>query len=173
MSHVDNRSPGQMLPQHPCRRWWWFAAGLALSPVLALVIGACFYSLPDELKTGRTEESLRIEDRNGHLLREVRTSSGALSQWVPLAKIPPILPRMLVAVEDRRFYYHPGVDPVSVLRAAIHDAWRLRVVSGGSTLTMQLARNLRPHRRSLWGKCLEMALALRIEASLSKARIVE
>jgi penicillin-binding protein 1C len=87
--------------------------------------------------------------------------------------MPPLLPRLLVAVEDRRFYYHPGVDPFSVLRAAAGNAWRLRVVSGASTITMQLARSVRPHRRSLWGKFTEMALALRIESSLPKARILE
>ena len=140
---------------------------------MALLIGACFSSLPPELRAQQSEQSLRVEDRDGRLLREVRTKSGALSKWVPLSAMPTALPKMLVAVEDRRFYYHPGVDPVAVLRALVHDVWRLRVVSGASTITMQLARALKPHRRNLWGKCQEMALALRIEASLPKARILE
>lgn len=163
----------RVLPWRQPKRWLWLAGGALLTPVLALVLGACFCPLPTELQTGQAERSLRIEDRDGRLLREVRSSSGALSQWVPLARMPARLPRLLIAVEDRRFYYHPGVDPISVLRAAVHDAWKLRVVSGASTLTMQLARSLRPHRRNVWGKCVEMALALRIEASLSKSRILE
>jgi len=148
-------------------------AGLILLPTLALIIGACFTSLPLELRTPQAEQSLRVEDRNGRLLREVRTADGARSKWVPLSAMPAVLPKMLIAVEDRRFYFHLGVDPLSVLRAAVHDAWRLHVVSGASTLSMQLARAVRPHRRNLWGKCQEMALALRIEASLSKSRILE
>jgi penicillin-binding protein 1C len=158
------------------RRYRWLLGGLAgllLLLAFALIIGACFTSLPLELRTPQAEQSLRVEDRNGRLLREVRTADGARSKWVALSAMPAVLPKMLIAVEDRRFYFHPGVDPVSVLRAAVHDAWRLRVVSGASTLTMQLARAVRPHRRNLWGKCQEMALALRIEASLSKSRILE
>jgi penicillin-binding protein 1C len=155
------------------RRWWAVAIVLALSPVAALFVTAFFTSLPSELRTPEPQQSLRVEDRDGHLLRQVRTSNGALAQWVPLSEMSPTLPRLLVAVEDRRFYYHPGVDPIAVLRAAAGNTWRLRVFSGASTITMQLARNLQPHQRSAWGKWLEMALALRIELSLSKARILE
>lgn len=159
------------------RRAWshrrWTAAALLLLPFLALLIATALSPLPDELRARRTEQSLRIEDRSGALLREVRNSRGALSHWVPLESMPPLLPRLLVAVEDRRFFYHPGVDPIAVLRALVQNVWTLRTVSGASTLTMQLARNLRPHPRSLWGKWGEMALALRIEASLPKARILE
>jgi penicillin-binding protein 1C len=159
--------------KHKPPRWWLLAAGLMLLPIAALLVGACFCSLPPELRAQQSEQSLRVEDRDGRLLREVRTRSGALSKWVPLSAMPAALPKMLVAVEDRRFYYHPGVDPIATLRALVHDVWRLRVVSGASTITMQLARALRPHRRNLWGKCAEMALALRIEASLPKARVLE
>lgn len=78
-----------------------------------------------------------------------------------------------IAAEDRRFYSHIGIDLVAVLRASLANAWHRRIVSGASTLTMQLARTLAPHRRSFWGKFTEAALALRIEASLSKDQILE
>jgi penicillin-binding protein 1C len=158
------------------RRLFWvlasiFAAFLILP--LSLVTTACFLKLPAALKEGPPEHSIRIEDCNGHLLREVRSKTGALSQWVPLSALPPSLPRALVAVEDRRFFSHKGVDPVAVLRAAAQAMLQRRIVSGASTLTMQLARSLQPHRRSFWAKYREMALALRIEASVSKRRILE
>ena len=79
----------------------------------------------------------------------------------------------LLAAEDRNFYHHYGVDLVAVARAMLSNATHLRVVSGASTITMQLARTLRPHAHSVWGKLQEAALALRIEASFSKAEILE
>ncbi len=147
--------------------------GALLLPPLALAITACFVALPPELVEKPPAQSIRIEDRDGHLLREVRSDTGALAKWVPLSALPPILPKALVAIEDRRFYLHPGVDPLAVLRATLQAIAHRRVISGASTLTMQLARALRPHKRNLWGKYQEMALALRIEASISKHRIVE
>jgi penicillin-binding protein 1C len=144
-----------------------------LLPPLGLVTTACFVGLPEELLERPPEQSIRIEDRDGHLLREVRSDTGALAKWVPLSALPPILPKALVAIEDRRFFLHPGVDPLAVLRATLQLIVHRRVISGASTLTMQLARALRPHRRNVWGKYREMALALRIEASISKNRILE
>jgi penicillin-binding protein 1C len=79
----------------------------------------------------------------------------------------------VLAAEDRRFYSHPGIDALAVGRALASDVVHRRIVSGASTLTMQLARTLRPHPRSFSGKLSEAALALRIEAALSKDRILE
>ena len=152
------------------------AIGVALLcalPPLALLVAACFQRLPAELSTRPPEQSTRVEDRDGNLLREVRSATGAVSQWVPLASMPAELPKALVATEDHRFALHPGVDPLAALRAGLQAIVHRRIVSGASTLTMQLARALRPHRRTLGGKFVEMALALRIEASLSKRRILE
>ena len=157
------------------RKWnkWWLLAVVFCAPIFLLLVGASLTPLPRELRDHVAEQSIRVEDRNGDLLREVRSKGGALSSWLALSDLPATLPRALVAVEDRRFYYHPGIDPLATARALLHDVWRLRVVSGASTITMQLARTLRPHRRNLWGKWQEMQLALRIEASLSKHRILE
>ncbi len=79
----------------------------------------------------------------------------------------------LLAAEDARFYDHPGVDAWALVRAAALDLWNRRIVSGASTITMQLARLVRPHPRTLRGKLGEMALALRIEWSLGKDEILE
>ncbi|MBN2194871.1 MAG: penicillin-binding protein 1C [Polyangiaceae bacterium] len=146
---------------------------VALLPPLLLVITAVGTSLPPELVAAVPEQSLRVEDREGRLLREVRTQGGELLRWVPLSAMPELLPRAVVAVEDRRFHAHPGVDPAAVVRAAGQCVRHRRWVSGASTLTMQLARRLRPHPRNLRGKWGEMALALRIEFSVPKPRILE
>lgn len=157
-------------------RWRWFVlsiVGLLLSPVLTLCVSAALTELPAQLSERAPEQSLRVQDRDGNLLREVRTADGELSRWVSLDEVPPFFIDALVAVEDRRFYDHLGVDPLAVVRAAGQWIWHRRVISGASTLSMQLARNLRPRERTVFGKFCEMALALRIEASLSKREILE
>ena len=103
-----------------------------------------------------------------------RTAHARERRWTPLGEHGRRHgARGALAAEDRRFYQHAGVDPVSLVRAAFLAMSHGRVVSGASTLTMQLARTVRPHRRNVWGKLREMALAVRIEWSLSKERILE
>ena len=80
---------------------------------------------------------------------------------------------MLTAYEDRRFARHPGVDPLAVARALSQWAASGKVVSGASTLTMQVARLLEPRPRTLRAKLLEMLRALQLEAHLSKEEILE
>ena len=93
---------------------------------------------------------------------------------VPLTAIAPDLQRAIVAVEDRRFFRHPGIDPIGVARAAVRDVRHGSVVEGGSTLTQQLARTLfLSNARTPGRKAKEAALALLIEAQLTKAQILE
>ncbi len=148
------------------------AAALALALVLLLITAAAT-PLPVVLREGNYAASIRFLDRGGGLLREVRADDTTRAQWVPLERMGKLPILAVLAAEDRRFYEHPGVDPVAVVRAAAADVAHRRVVSGASTLTMQLARLVRPGRRDVVGKFLQMALALRIEASLSKRDIVE
>ena len=159
------------------RRWARRAAkGLVLLvvvPVLALVARAATLGLPAELREGPGSESIRFVDRDGRPLREVRADDATRARTVGLGEVSDDLVHAVLAAEDRRFFEHPGVDPVAVARAAWSDATHARIVSGASTLTMQLARLVRPHRRTLPGKLDEAALALRIEASLSKRDILE
>jgi penicillin-binding protein 1C len=168
------------------RAWAWsrratktlaVALAIALLAVVALVVRAATTPLPTELAAAARatagSESIRFVDRDGRPLRELRADDATRARVVPLAEVSDDLVHAVLAAEDRRFYEHPGVDPVAVARAAASDVAHARVVSGASTLTMQLARLVRPHRRSLAGKFDEAALALRIEASLSKQRILE
>ena len=93
---------------------------------------------------------------------------------VPLAEISPTLQRAVVAVEDRRFFYHPGVDPIGLGRAIVRDIRSHGPVEGGSTLTQQLARTLfLSNVRSFGRKAKEAALAILIEAQLTKSQILE
>jgi penicillin-binding protein 1C len=149
--------------------------GLALAPVLALVVAAVLTPLPAELAGAGArpfEDSLRVLDRDGAVLREIRADDATRARRVPLEEMGPDVAHAMLAAEDARFRGHPGVDPIAVARAAASDLWRRRVVSGASTITMQLARLVRPHRRDLRGKFLEAAMAMRIEASLSKDEIL-
>jgi len=93
---------------------------------------------------------------------------------VKLKNLPPYLPKAFVAIEDRRFYQHFGVDPIGLLRAAFTNARAGSVVQGGSTLTQQLAKNLfLTPERSLERKLQEAILALWLEAKFSKDQILE
>lgn len=148
-------------------------AALAL-PWIALVVAAALTPLPAALREGAVyDASVRFVDREGAPLKELRAGDGARARFVRLDDLGPHVVPALLAAEDRRFASHPGVDPVAMLRAVGQGIGARRVVSGASTITQQLARVVAPHPRTLVGKLGELALALRIEASLSKRAILE
>jgi len=147
-------------------------AAVVAAPVAIVVVIALVTPLPPELRE-RPAPSVRVTSRSGKLLREVRADDGARARPLPLGAFPAHVRDAMLAAEDRRFYRHVGVDPIAIVRAIGTNLWHRRVVSGASTLTMQLARTVRPHPRTLWGKLREAGLALRIEASLSKDDILE
>ena len=86
--------------------------GLALLglPVVLLVLGAALTPMPAELRVRGTAGSVRIEDRDGNLLREVRADDGSRARWMPLDEIGQVMQRAVLAAEDRRFFHHAGVD---------------------------------------------------------------
>ena len=93
---------------------------------------------------------------------------------VPLAQISPHLQQAVIAVEDRRFRYHPGIDPVGLARATLRNVREPGTVEGGSTLTQQLARTLYLSNAKTYGrKVKEAAIALLLELRLSKDDILE
>ncbi|MEO7111489.1 MAG: penicillin-binding protein 1C [Polyangiaceae bacterium] len=145
-----------------------------LSPVYVIAIGAAFVRVPPELTQASAgyEQSARFLDRNDHVLRELRASDMTRASWVSLADAGKVVPLAILAAEDQRFEIHGGVDPLAVARAALGDLLALKVTSGASTLTMQLARLTRPHKRNLLGKIGEAALAVKIEESLTKDQIL-
>ncbi len=118
--------------------------------------------------------SPEVLDRDGVLLRAFAAPDGRWRLAVHLDEVDPAFIDMLVAYEDKRFRSHPGVDPLAALRAAGQLVAHGRIVSGGSTLTMQLARLLEPRAgRSLGAKLSQAFRALQIERRLSKRDILE
>src|SRR6202008_186316 len=93
---------------------------------------------------------------------------------VPLKELPPYLPKAFVAIEDRRFFFHYGVDPIGLGRAVVANVLRRGVAQGGSTLTQQLAKNLfLTQERTMTRKLQEVVLALWLEHKFTKAQILE
>lgn len=128
--------------------------------------------VPQTIKGLEQGNSLRILDRNGHLLRETLSTQGGRRLSVSLRDVAPSFTRLLVTTEDQRFRYHCGVDPISLARALLQNVRSGHVVSGGSTLTMQTVRLALPGKRTLTKKVSEIFLALYLEMSLSKDEIL-
>jgi len=114
-----------------------------------------------------------IEDRHGIPLRSTRARDGSDVRWVVYDRVDPDLINAFVAVEDKRFWDHPGIDALAAGRAFRANLRAGKTVSGASTITMQLARLVHPAERSWTGKMAQALWALRIEAHLSKQQIME
>jgi penicillin-binding protein 1C len=127
--------------------------------------------LPPPLERLQSVSTL-VLDRDGNVLRAYTTESGAWRLPADLGAIDPKFLRFLTAYEDRRFQSHPGVDVLAVGRAAWQAVTHGRIVSGASTLTMQLARLMEPSARTIGAKLAEMGRALQIEARMSKDEIL-
>ncbi len=129
-----------------------------------------YYSLPKKLFTSPT--SYVIEDANGNLLN---ASIAADGQWrFPYNKnVPQKFIDCITTFEDKRFFKHPGADPVSIVRAVIKNVKNKGVVQGGSTITMQVIRlSKKNDKRNIWNKLKESILAVRLEMSYSKKEII-
>lgn len=141
-----------------------------LSPLL--VLASVYLPFPKGRLDPAPLLSLRIEDRSGALLREVLSDRGGRCRWLGLKDVSPHLIKATVAAEDRGFFLHRGVSPLAAARALVQNVRRRRVVSGASTITQQLVRNLGSDRRTLPVKVKEAWLALRLENSVSKNEIL-
>ncbi|MFH1092254.1 MAG: penicillin-binding protein 1C [Pseudomonadota bacterium] len=154
------------------------AAGVLLAALsLALAGLTALRTMDDPLAKGRPafRPSIRLEDRQGRLLWEFLSSRETRSEWLALEDMSPYLIQAALAAEDRRFYAHPGVDPLAGLRAVFQFVREGRVVSGASTITMQLVRLLSDTSgaQTLQGKAWQALQALRLELSHSKSEILE
>lgn len=118
--------------------------------------------------------SAEVLDADGELLRAFATPEGRWRLNTGVADVDPQFLRMLVAYEDRRFYEHHGVDPMAFGRAFLQFVSHGRIVSGGSTLSMQVARLIEPRsERSLTAKLRQIARAIQIERRLTKEQILD
>lgn len=130
-------------------------------------------SAPRDLETVN-QGSPTVLDRNGVLLRAFTMPDGRWRLPVQSSGVDPRFVAMLIAYEDQRFYRHHGVDVLSLGRAALQWARRGQIVSGGSTLTMQVARLLAPRaEKSLRAKLAQIWRAIRIERRTSKKGVLD
>ncbi|KAF0227708.1 MAG: penicillin-binding protein [Beijerinckiaceae bacterium] len=147
------------------------AAALAAGPLAFALYAA---SLPPLDLDALKERSTIVVDRNGKLLRPFVMADGRWRMPVTAKDVDPRYLSMLIDYEDRRFYRHAGIDPVAVLRAGWQVLRHGRVVSGASTLSMQVARLAEPREnRSLGAKLRQMARAIELERRIGKAGILD
>lgn len=147
-------------------------AGAALALVAAAAT-AWIVSLGPVPLDAAKEVSTTIVDRNGRLLRAYAMDDGRWRLAVTVNDVDPTYLHVLLAFEDKRFRAHHGVDPLALGRAAWQLATHGRIVSGGSTITMQVARLLEPRRdRSLATKFRQVVRAVQLERNLSKDEIL-
>ena len=156
------------------RLFYWTAvlclwAGIAVIGVVVWV-GAHLPPI-QSLEIPKRPPTIQIVGIDGSVLAQRGEMAGAN---IALKDLPPYLPKAFIAIEDRRFYSHFGVDPVGILRAAVTNVLHRGVSQGGSTLTQQLAKNLfLTQERTMQRKLQEAELALWLERKHSKSEILE
>lgn len=167
------------IPRIPGWRRWtrrilYAVIGVALVALagLAGLAGYTATTIPDYDQMTRTATKTRVTltDVHGQTITVHGLTHG---DTVTLAELPAHVPKALIAAEDQRFYRHFGVDPIALMRAIYRNVRAGRVVSGGSTLTQQLAKNLfLTPDRTLARKAHELVLALALEAKFTKDQIL-
>jgi penicillin-binding protein 1C len=150
------------------RRWAFLGTWAAVFFLLSL--GAAYrVPLPHRL---RSQPSRVLEFRDGSVAHVFLSEDERWRIGVNTEEVDPAYVRALLHLEDQRFYWHPGVDPLAVLRATYQNLTRRRRVSGASTLTLQLVRVLEPRPRTWWSKSIEALRALQFELRLSKQEVL-
>lgn len=144
-----------------------------LPPFLAACMILMFLYLPGpDLKRFREHRySQVIADRNGNELKVVPLDEGLRREYVDISRIHEHILDLIIRSEDKMFWFHPGVDPGAIFRAFTQNVKSSRIVSGASTITMQLARILNPHQGGYAGKFREALIALRYSANFPKKEI--
>ena len=137
--------------------------------LITILVIAYIFCLPRQLF--HVPYSTVVTDRNGELLG-ARIASDGQWRFPPRNTTPEKIKQCLITFEDRHFYHHWGVNPVSTSRAAYQNLKNKRIVSGGSTLTMQTIRLARNKSRTFGEKFIEMILATRLEFRASKEKIL-
>ena len=177
---VPKRTPRPRRRPRRWLRWLLIACGLVTLFVGAAAAVAALWvftvlprSLPSVTALERFEplQGTKVYDDNDELITELHVERRI---FVPLGQVPKTLRDAVIATEDRRFYYHWGVDPIGVGRAIWQNSRRGRIVEGGSTITQQLTKVLfLTPDKSLERKLKEAVLALELERRYTKDRILE
>ncbi|MBI3785089.1 MAG: transglycosylase domain-containing protein [Deltaproteobacteria bacterium] len=152
--------PGRVLLSAPLR--------LGASLFLMLALAGWWLST-----LGAPEATLLLRDRHGQFLAEVTAApDDELGYW-PLRELPPRVVAATLVAEDRRFWQHPGVDPLAIARALGQNLSRGKRASGASTIAMQVARMQHPGSRTYWRKMVEMFAALTLTARNGRTVVIE
>jgi penicillin-binding protein 1C len=147
------------------------ATSLMALAVLASALTALDRAFPPDLSRLSAPGGV-VRDAQGRVLALRATKDGVWRLTTKVRDVSPFLVQLLITVEDRRFYDFPGVDPLAALRAVWQAVWAGHVVSGGSTITMQLARLLHPEPRTLSAKLSECLHALQLSERFDKRGIL-
>lgn len=152
------------------KRYRWLLSALVLAGVASAVglILDWAYPLPQP-----APPSVRVLAKDGQLLRAFPAPDETWRYPAQVDSVAPVFLEQLLAYEDRAFYYHPGVNPLAIARAAWQNLMAGEVVSGGSTLSMQVAGLLDPYPRTLRGKVKQVLRTLQLEWHYSKPEILE
>jgi penicillin-binding protein 1A len=169
------RGGGRGRSRSPLRRLFYWSLVLGLWALIAVgaVIAIVAANLPpiQSLEIPKRPPSIEIVGLDGKPLATRGEWHGAA---ILLKDVPPHLPNAFIAIEDRRFYSHYGLDPVGLARAVVSNVIRRGVSQGGSTITQQLAKNLfLTQERTIWRKLQEAVLAVWLERKFSKTEILE
>lgn len=150
------------------RRWAKRAAITAVGGFLAFLLLDLCAPLPAPKPYSRI-----VYARDGSMLHAQLSRDDKWRMHTRLDEVPPALLQSLVAKEDQYFWYHPGVNPFALVRAAFSNTFSGARVSGASTITMQVARMLEPKPRTFWSKLQEIFRAFQLEWHYSKNEILE
>ena len=148
-----------------------------LAAALALIAGATLFiyfgPIDETLLDATRFASTTIVDRNGVALYEPLSPAGGRGASMDAKELPALVVAATLAAEDRRFFAHPGVDPIAIARAAFRNMTQGRVREGGSTITQQVAKLLRGGGERSWrNKVGETVLAIRLERRFTKDEIL-
>lgn len=146
-------------------------AGLPLLLFLLFLIANKLFPLPEPY--GDKDFARVVLDSEGRPLRFFADRRGEWRYQVTLSQVSPKYLEALIGYEDRYFYTHPGINPAALMRSAFQLAANRKIISGGSTITMQVARIIDPHSRTVGGKLKQMFRALQLELHYSKEEILE
>ncbi len=116
--------------------------------------------------------SLSLVDRNSLLLREILSDEGGRCRWIRFKDVPSDLVNATLVAEDKYFFIHPGINLFAIIRALYQNIRCGRVVSGASTISQQVVRNILHRRRTVFSKIHEAWLAIRLEKTISKEEIL-
>lgn len=159
-----------------CRRWlgrrhWLVKVGLCVLLVGTVVRGIPYLMPIDATDLAQVDQAVEFRDRNHIPLGTLLSRDQEHTAVIPLSQVSPRFRQAILAAEDRRFYQHGPIDLKAMVRASFQAVRRRRIVSGASTVTMQLARMVEPVPRTFFGKAQQIWHAWRLAAGMTKDEI--